>query len=315
MRGLLLLALGASLGAWCSAKELRKPPSPPADDTAAETTSALLDREIAALAPQRPGHRDLYVLAVAGDGTEAVFRNEVLHLENLATRRLDAAGRVLVLANHPADSLQRPLAPADPGNLRRALAGLGDAMDPDEDLLLLYLTSHGTEDHRFLLRRPDRADRLLTPRQLREALDASGIRHRVVAISACYSGGFARALDDPDTLLLMAARRDRASFGCGNDSVATYFGRAWLVDGLNDTLDFSLAFDQAVKRIEQRERAEGLLPSRPQRQQGQRIGATLAAWRAGFTPGPALPYPHAEAEDEGEKLIPPRRPADKSGSR
>jgi hypothetical protein len=139
----------------------------------------------------------------------------------------------------------------------------------------------------------------------------------VVVISACYSGGFARALEDPDTLLLMAARRDRPSFGCGNDSVATYFGRAWLVDGLNATLDFVDAFAQAKRAIEKREVAEGRLPSQPQLREGGRIGATLAAWRAGFTPGPPLPYPHAEPEPLGvnEKLIPPRLPADKSGSR
>jgi hypothetical protein len=299
------------------AKNLRKPDLPPVEDRSEERSATLLDRDIAALAPQRPGHRDLYVLAVAGDGTEQVFRNEVLHLENLATRRLDAAGRVLVLANHPPDSLQRPLPLAGPGTLERALAGLGETMDPDEDLLLLYLTSHGTEDHQFLLRRPERADRLLTPRELRKALDAAGIRHRVVVISACYSGGFARALEDPDTLLLMAARRDRPSFGCGNDSVATYFGRAWLVDGLNATLDFVEAFAQAKRAIEKREVAEGRLPSQPQLRQGERIGATLAAWRAGFTPGPPMPYPHAEPEPAGanEKLIPPRLPADKSGSR
>jgi hypothetical protein len=308
-------ALGLCLAAGCGAKDIDKAAPQPQKNDASTTRQALLARDIAALAPQRPGHRDLYVLAVAGDGTEQVFRNEVLHLENLATRRLDAPGRVLVLANHPQDSLQRPLPLADPGSLRTALAGLGDAMDPDEDVLLLYLTSHGTEDHRFLLRQPERGDRLLTPRQLREALDASGIRHRVVVISACYSGGFMRELDDPDTLLLMAARRDRPSFGCGNDSVATYFGRAWLVDGLNATVDFALAFEQARAAIEKREKAEGLLPSRPQIQRGERIDATLAAWRAGFTPGPPLPYPHAEPEAAGEKLIPPRLPAGKSGSR
>lgn len=257
------------------------------------------------------------MLGVAGDGSEDVFRNEVLHLENLAARRLDAAGRVLVLANHEPLPLQRPLPPASEANLRRALAGIGKTMDPAEDVLLLYLSSHGTEDHRFLLRRGALPDELLTPKQLRSALDHAGIRHRVVVISACYSGGFARELDSPDSLLLMAARRDRPSFGCGNDSVATYFGRAWLVDGLNATVDFAQAFDQARAAIERREKDDDLLPSRPQIQHGGNIDATLAAWRAGFTPGPALPYPHAEPEFEDlpEKVIPPRLPNDKSGSR
>lgn len=256
------------------------------------------------------------MLGVAGDGSEQVFRNEVLHLENLATRRLDAAGRVLVLANHPNTPVHRPLPLATEATLRKSLARIGKLMDPDEDLVLVYLTSHGTEDHRFLLRRPGVFERLLEPARLRAALDDAGIRHRVVVISACYSGGFAAELEDPDTLVLMAARHDRPSFGCGNDSVATYFGRAWLVDGLNRTVDFEQAFELARTAIRNRERAEDLLPSLPQVERGSRIDRTLAAWRAGFTPGAPLPYPHAEPvfEDEPADVIPPLLPADTTGA-
>ena len=120
LRGLLALALFVSLAAWCSAKDLTKPASQPEKWDATAAPDAVLARDIAALAPQRPGHVDLCVLGVAGDGSEEVFRNEVLHLENLATRRLDAAGRVLVPANHEPVPLQRPLPPASGANLRRA---------------------------------------------------------------------------------------------------------------------------------------------------------------------------------------------------
>lgn len=314
VRGLLALALAFPLVATCAGKDLRKPGLQPPKPQPAAAVDAVLEQDLAALAPQRPGHVDLYVLGVAGDGSEDVFRNEVLHLQNLAARRLDAAGRVLVLANHDDQPVRRTLPLASETGIARALAGIGKTMDPAEDVLLLYLSSHGSEDHEFLLRRGDEPDELLTPVQLRAALDKAGIRHRVVVISACYSGGFARALADPDSLLLMAARRDRPSFGCGNDSVATYFGRAWLVDGLNATVDFVQAFEQAKKAIERREVSDGLLPSMPQINRGARIDATLAAWRAGFTPGPALPYPHAEPAPEPAKIIPPRLPAGKSRS-
>lgn len=261
-----------------------------------------LEADLSRLAPQRPGHPDLFVLAIAGDGSERVFRNEVLHLERLAATRLDAAGRVLVLANHPPSDGVRRYPDASEQGIRAALAGLGARMDPHEDLLLLYVTTHGTEDHELHLLRPGRAPQLMSPQALREALDASGVRHRVLVISACFSGGFIRALRDPDTLVLTAARRDRPSFGCGHDSVATYFGRAWLVDGLNATVDFDAAFDQARVAIEAREMAEGRLPSLPQRHRGERIGATLAAWRAATPVGPPVAYPHAEPEPvpEGE---------------
>jgi hypothetical protein len=277
-----------------------------------------LARDIAALAPQRPGHPDLYVLGFAGDGSEQVFLNEVQHLQALAAQRLDASGRVLVLANHPPQLIQRPLPRATLANLQQALAAIGAAMDPAEDLLLLYLTTHGTSDHELLLRTPGEADAFINARDLRQALDASGIRYRVLALSACYSGGFVRGLRDDATLLITAAHRDRPSFGCGNDSVATYFGRAWLVDGLNQTVDFDAAFEAAAVAIERREMADGLPPSQPQINRGQRIGEKLAAWRQAFEPGPALPYPFEDPEDPQSEdaveagITPPLLPGDSS---
>jgi len=310
--GLALAAvvLAAGLSGWAFGKTLGRDnaeptrvaeaAAAPADVRDPSATSAL-QRDIAALAPQRPGHPDLYVLGFAGDGSEQVFRNEVLHLEALAAQRLDAAGRVLVLANHPQEPIQKPLPQATLANLRQALAAIGAVMDPEEDLLLLYVTTHGTSDHELLLRTPGERDDFIDARDLKSALDASGIRHRVLALSACYSGGFVRALRDEDTLLLTAAHRDRPSFGCGNDSVATYFGRAWLVDGLNDTVDFDAAFGAATQAIERREMSSGLPPSQPQINRGRRIGERLAHWRESFTPGPAVPYPFEDpADDEPE---------------
>src|SRR3546814_2060692 len=94
---------------------------------------------------ERPGTVALYAIVFAGDSTEDVFRNEVDYLDTLASDRLDARG-VVTLVNHfdSLTSAPRPLATLD--NLRIALAGVGDAMDRDEDLLLLYLTMHGTEE-------------------------------------------------------------------------------------------------------------------------------------------------------------------------
>jgi hypothetical protein len=303
----LLLAVALLAAAAAGAKDLAKPEAAPA------AVQDILVEQIAGLAPQRPGHPDLFVLAVAGDGTEAVFRNEVLHLRELAAARLDAGGRTLVLANHAPQPPFPRLPLATRANIAAALAGIGAAMDPTEDLLLLYFTTHGTPEHELLLRRPDAPDRLLSAPQLRRALDASGIRFRVLALSACYSGGLLPPLRSPDTLILTAARRDRASFGCGNDSAATYFGRAWLVDGLNATVDFDAAFDLALTGIRAREELDALEPSLPQRYRGPGIAAALASWRASFTAGPALPYPYADtpSEDdtpgEAEVTVPLRR--------
>lgn len=242
------------------------------------------------MAPQRPGHPDLYVVGVAGDGSEEVFLNEIMHLEQLSRQRLDAEGRSLLLANHDTRGWLRPLPEASERNLAAALAAVGAAMDTEQDLLLLYLTTHGTPEHSLLLRRPGLDDELLDAPRLRALLDQSGIRHRVLAISACFSGGFIPALRSPETLVIAAARADRASFGCGSESAITFFGRAWLVDGLNATVDFAQAFANARSDIAYWERLDEQEPSLPQIRQGREIGARLSDWRARFTPGPALPF-------------------------
>src|SRR5204862_49693 len=79
----------------------------------------------------------------------------------------------------------------------------------------------------------------------RAALAGSGIRHRVAVVSACYAGGFIPALRAAHTMVIAAARADRASFGCGAESEITYFGHAFLVDALNQTEDFNAAFGLA----------------------------------------------------------------------
>src|SRR3546814_7133274 len=101
-------------------------------------------------------------------------------------------------------------------------------MDRDEDLLLLYLTMHATEDHELAVTFPPLLEAWITPPQLRPALDDAGIRNRVVVISARFSGGFIPDLRDARTPVVTAARADRASFGCGSESGATRLRRRGL---------------------------------------------------------------------------------------
>ena len=262
-------------------------------ETLGQRDQRLLDTAFMALAPQRPGRTDLYVVGFAGDGSEDVFRNEVDYLETLMAQRFDAKGHVVSLVNN-VDSFSRHRPLATLVNLQRALAGVGKVMDRDGDLLLLFLTSHGTPDHELFLQLPPVFEATISPRQLRAALDASGIRNRVVVVSACYSGGFIPKLRSPDTLILAAARKNRPSFGCGTDSAATYFGRAWMVDGLNRTTDFIAAFNNAKLRIAAEEKEEGFRPSDPQIDIGAHIPARLQRWQAGFVPGAPVPYPYLE---------------------
>lgn len=288
---LLVLLLSTSLAA-----DRAKPGSAADPDQALlDRDHILLERDFSALLPQRPGKPDLYVLGFAGDGEENVFRNEVVYLKSLFERRFGAQGRVLTLINHPDSLRNSPEALATYDNLYDSLARIGKIMDRDQDLLLLYLTMHGTEDHELAVQLQPMIEDWLTPEDLRIALGDAGIRNRIVVISACYSGGFVPALRGPDTLMVTAARADRASFGCGSESEATYFGRAWLVDGLNRTTNFIAAYDIASTFIARRERREDFEPSLPQIDVGARIGKRLQAWEASLAPGKPVAYPYTAA--------------------
>ena len=279
--------------------EQEQPEAPLAENEEPEVVLGRQPRLVAAqldrLAPQTPGVVDLYAVGFAGDGSEGVFRNEVEYLERLLPQRFGARDRVLPLINSPGTTDTVPLASLT--NLRAALAGIGARIDRDEDLVLLFLTSHGSAEHELYVDLEPLPLRQITPVDLRRALDDAGIRWRVVVVSACYSGGFIDELRTPETLVITAARTDRTSFGCGSDSDITYFGKAFLTEALNHTTDLREAYALAAQRIGEWERADKRTPSEPQLWAGERIDAKLAQWRAGLAPGAPVAFAPAVAKD------------------
>ena len=105
---------------------------------------------------------------------------------------------------------------------------------------------------------------LLTFYVLKDMLDRSGIKWRVLVISACYSGSFVDALKDERTLVVTAAAADKTSFGCSNENDFTYFGDAYINTALREDFSFVAAFERAKDIIARREAAENLIPSEPQ---------------------------------------------------
>lgn len=242
----------------------------------------LVRKALARLGPRVPGEPNLYVLAFAGDGGEDVFRNEAEYAARLFPQRFGPTAHTLVLENHPDTLADHPLATWS--NLESALDGLARAMDPKQDILLLYLTTHGSEDHSLLVDMDPLPLDQIGAQDLGDILRSRPFKWKVVVVNACYSGGFVPYLHGPGTLVLTAARSDRSSFGCGNDSAATYFGRAWLIDALNRTDDLVAAFGQAKAEIARWEAQDKLLPSEPQIAVGTGIAGQLARWRAGIQP-------------------------------
>ena len=89
------------------------------------------------------------VVAFAGDAGEDVFRNEVEYARSLFEQRFDARGHVVVLENNAATATTQPLASWT--NLHRALDAIAKKIDPAQDIVLLYLTTHGSQGHELLV--------------------------------------------------------------------------------------------------------------------------------------------------------------------
>lgn len=236
---------------------------------------ALLDQSLSELEPGEAGKTELYLLALGGYGEENVFLNEVEYVRDQFDSHFGTEGRSLVLANNPDTTERYPLANAH--NLQAALNGIAGRMNRDEDLLFLFMTSHGSSDHHFSLQLGNLSLNDLTPMQLRQALDGAGIRWRVLLVSSCYSGGFVEELKSPETLVITAAAEDRSSFGCGSQSDFTYFGDAYFRQALQREPRFIEAFDLASDWVTERERSESFKPSNPQRFVGAEIESKLDA--------------------------------------
>lgn len=219
----------------------------------------LLDKAIAAL-PASTSRSELYALTLAGDGKQSVFLREADYVADLLGERFAAHGRI-TLANHRDHLADRPLATRE--NLRRAVQAIAERSGP-EDLVFIYLTSHGSRSHELNLDQPRLQLANLSAEDLASLLAPLADRHKVVVISACYSGGFIPALKDDKTLLMTAARADRVSFGCSEEADFTYFGRALFAEALQQTDDLQQAFELARTAVAEREQADGFEPSEPQ---------------------------------------------------
>ena len=238
----------------------------------------LLDRATEPLAPERPGITDLYFVGFGGAAYQDVFMKEVRFVRQLFDDRFDTKGRSVMLINNRATVHDLPLASVS--NLRRTLNSIAQRINRDEDVLFLFLTSHGSRNHVLSTNFWPLRLNGLAAAKLKEMLDRAGFKWRVLVVSACYSGGFVDILKDENTLIMTAARADRKSFGCSNLNDFTYFGQAYFKEQLRKGFSFVETFHDAREAITEREEQEGLTASQPQIHIGPAIETKLAELEA-----------------------------------
>jgi hypothetical protein len=232
-----------------------------------------IDAALSALAPRSPGAQ-AYFLGFAGYGGQQVFAREIALAEQRVNDRFGSQGRSVLLVNDRQDYDRHPL--ASRSALERALRGMAARMDVENDVLFLALSSHGKKEAYLVVDNGALPLDKLTPSALADMLRESGIRWKVLVISACYAGTFIEPLRDEYTVIITAAAPHRASFGCNDRRELTYFGEAFYRDAFPKAPDLRAAFDAAAASIAAREQKEGLLPSMPQAHFGARIEDKLA---------------------------------------
>jgi hypothetical protein len=262
---------------WPAAQNSEEPlPRIPRLDVEAawERQPALVAQALAGLAPSRPGIPEVYVVGAATFAEQDVFKREVSQARDIMDERLDARGRSVLLVNHRDTVEQMPLANAT--NLGKVIAGVGKFMDTEKDVLVLFVTSHGSQGSISVMF-PRFGFNDLTPEGLAGMLDKAGIKKRVVILSACHSGSFISALEGPGTLVMTAAHAEKTSFGCSNEREWTHFGDALFNHALRTTHSLPEAFRLAREKIATWEKEQKLTPSEPQISMGVDIAISLKA--------------------------------------
>ncbi|MCB5173753.1 MULTISPECIES: C13 family peptidase [Microvirga] len=221
------------------------------------------------VAPHRPGETDAYILSFGLWGPQSVFESEAKGAARILEKQLGSKGRTIVRFN------SKRVSNATPSSMQAAARAVGEALDPQEDVVVFVLTSHGAPEGLGVVSR--KSEEIMTPDDVRFLLNEAKAQHRVVIVSACYSGVFANALADERTLVITAAAEDKPSFGCRDGATWTYFGDAFFNKALRGETRLDKAFEKARGLVTRREEKEGFDPSNPQIAGGSQVLERLTA--------------------------------------
>jgi len=255
-----------------------------------------LNAALAALKPQRPGTVDAYVIVAALD-TDPVFNREAREAGRVLAERFGAEGRVITLAEDEGDD--QAAAAGTPADLAAALARTGALMDRNEDVLVLYTTSHGSPHSGLSYNNDARGRGVIRPQDLTAMLAGNGAQNRLIMLQACFSGQFVPALAGPRSVVVTAASSMKSSFGCSASNDWTFFGHALINQAMRTSDTLVRQVRRAFVLIIGWEQKLGIESSNPQVSVGAETGPWLAALDVEALPVPQTPVgkPPSELEN------------------
>ncbi|WP_157995227.1 C13 family peptidase [Peristeroidobacter soli] len=261
---------------WSSGEDVEEEPASDwnADEPVLFEQAARIDESVAQLVRPAGEAPVGFFVGFAGFGDQKVFAEEIKFAADRFAERYHTGQRTLLLINDRRSLDEQPLASATA--LSYALKGVASRMELDRDILFLALSSHGSDEPLLSVTNGSLPLRQLSGELLAEALRDSGIKWKVIVISACHAGAFIEPLKDEHTILLTAAAADRSSFGCADDRDLTYFGEAFYREALPGASSLRDAFDKTKTLIAEREKEEGVEASLPQAYFGEQMLKQLA---------------------------------------
>lgn len=242
---------------------------------------------IVAVQPHRPGVVDSYVLSV-GFNSDPVFQREAAEAAKVLSRRYKAVGRTISMAAG-SDLLPQ----GSPDNLAAALDAISKKMNPAEDVLILFVTTHGSPDGGLIYQDGETGVGAVGPQRLSSLLEQYGFKRQMVILSACFAGIFVPALYGEEHVTVTAASAEKTSFGCVPSNDWTFFGDAFINNAMRKPQPLIKAVDEAMVMIKGWETQYKLDPSQPQIYLGSKADSwlTLLDSRAPKTASPKVGKP------------------------
>ena len=219
----------------------------PASEAVLAAQDFMVDRALDQLEEERPGVSDLYFVAFAPDARRAGFVADVDAAQRTMDERWDTHGRSVVMLNSPATVAERPFASIT--HLRQVLLEIGDIIDADDDVVMVYVTGNSGADHTLTAVNPPLELAALSPQGLKQLFEAANIRWRIVVVSTCEAGAWIDALKDDETAVIASSAVGVRGADCAGSLRPGAFAGAFFGDAMRHSDDLTAAFEAARRQL------------------------------------------------------------------
>lgn len=245
----------------------------PASEAVIAFQRQLQDEALDNLEAHAQGSADLYFIAFAADGNDAGAATRVDDAIETMNTQWRTEGRSLAYVNDYATLTETPMATVS--HLREALTGIATVSDPDEDIVMIYLSGRTNADGTLRVALSPLGLMQLSGASLGYLFNQAELKWRVIVVDACDARAFADALADEDSVVLAAG-------SCGKQADATTFGKT-VFAAFSGAKSISGALqvarrDLAARGMEPRVHIGSRIESRLERVRATEAGS--AAWRA-----------------------------------